>query len=217
MADPPAINSLLQVVIDDELGFPTRVEELDGPILTIAAPLGRGDLEVPAPGTELQVIWTASRTRYMWQVEMLSRTKGRLNRWHLRGLGDPQRHNRRQYVRGEASGPVTLVTTGRQTQAKEFTGYLIDVCEGGARCRLRRVETNVGEAVALRLSLDRKIVQINGMVLLVRAAEDGRNHDVVVTYDLKEREAQLVRRYVLQWEITERHRLRDLGRLPVAS
>jgi hypothetical protein len=36
-------------------------------------------------------------------------------------------------------------------------------------------------------------------------------------YDLKERQAQMIRRYVLQWEIAERHRLRDLGDLQVAS
>jgi c-di-GMP-binding flagellar brake protein YcgR len=138
MADPPAINSLLYVVFDDDIGFPTRVEDLDGPVMTIAAPIGRGDLEIPAPGSELQVVWTASRTRYMWPVEMLSRTKGRLNRWNLRGIGQPMRHNRRRYVRGEASGPVTVITTGRKAQAKEFNGYLVDVCEGGARCRMRR-------------------------------------------------------------------------------
>lgn len=222
MADLPEVNSLLFIAVNEEGSWRSRVEDVDGQMLTVAAPLGKGDLEVPDDGAELEVFWTGTRARYVLPVRMMGQTRDRPPRWHLLAVGRATRQTRRSYVRGGGGGPAEIVRTGRVEQARNDVavssrsggsngpqqGTVIDISEGGVRCRMDSADLIPGDQVRVRVRLGDAALDLNGSVLLVREqSPDGV--DVVVVYQLSESDAQTVRRYVFQWEIAERRRQLD--------
>jgi c-di-GMP-binding flagellar brake protein YcgR len=213
MADLPEVNSLLYITVKDELNHRSRVEDRDGALLTVAAPIGAGDVEIPEDGSELTVFWTGTRARYVLPVRMMGRTRGHPARWHLLALTDPIRKTRRRFVRGGGGGPIELVPKTveiRERRAADAVrGQVIDISEGGVRCRVAQADLVPGDPVVVRVQLGDCSLQILGRITSQRPEPDQPGVDVIVTYHPSEADAQVIRRYVFQWEIAERRRRLD--------
>lgn len=211
MIDMPAVNTLVHVVVHEDAGFRSRIEDIDGTKLTIAAPLEAVDLELPSDGFELEVFWNRANARYMLPVRMTARTRGQLAKWHLQATGEPIRDNRRQFVRGEG-GPITVSTALDVQPPRTYRGYIVDVCEGGVRCHLAHCDFVLDQIVTLSFSLEGSVLDLVGIVLSLRPKDDGKGIDVIIGYEVQERQAQVIRRHVMQWQMAERRRqamLRD--------
>lgn len=215
MADLPEVNSLLYITVKDDLNHRSRVEDRDGAKLTVAAPIGAGDLEIPEDGSELIVFWTGLRARYVLPVRMLGQTRGHPARWHLLALADPIRKTRRRFVRGGGGGPIELVPKTVEVRERRVVdaiqGQIVDLSEGGVRCRVAQADLVPGDPVVVRVKLGARNLQILGQVISERSESDKSGIDVVVTYQPSEADAQVIRRHVFQWEIAERRRRLDAG------
>jgi hypothetical protein len=206
--DLPSINALVYVTVDAELTYRTRIEDTDERReLTIAAPIGVGDLEPPEPGTDLEVSWIEGRNRYVVPVNLTSITKAVPARWLVQVTGDRRRETRRLYVRGGGGEPMRLesIVDSRMKQQ----GVVIDVSEGGVRCRLPWCAIVVGDTVRVDMELHGTLAVV-GRVLSVRDAADAAGElDVIVVYELADAQAQQIRRYVLEREMAIRRARAD--------
>lgn len=210
MTELPEVNSLLYVTVSDDSNYRSRVEDCDGALITVAAPMGKGDHEIPPDGAELAVFWTGIRARFVLPVRMLGQTKDCPPRWHLLALGEPVRKTRRNFVRGGGGGSAEIVPISGGNlgvQSALVRGKVIDISEGGVRCRVPGVELVPGDPVMVRVQLGEQSLQIAGQIVSTRPEQPGV--DVVVTYRPPEQDAQAIRRYVFQWEIAERRRRLD--------
>jgi hypothetical protein len=210
MTDLPEINSLVYVTLRD-VNFRSRVEDVDGPLLSIGAPIGAGDSDVPDDDSDLEVFWTGLRARYVLPVRMVGRTRTRPARWHLLATGEPVRQTRRSYVRGGGGGSVELLEVDGRSKGTPHPAEIIDISEAGLRCHIPDSGLSPGGIVVMRLRLPNRMMEVSGTIRSIRSGDRGPDSELVMTYEPKEADAQAIRRYVFQWEITERRRQLGLG------
>ena len=210
MTDLPEINSLVYVTLN-ETNFRSRIEDVDGPLLSIGAPIGAGDHEVPADDSEVEVFWTGLRARYVLPVRMIGRTRTRPARWHLLAIGEPVRQTRRNYVRGGGGGSVELLPATGPAQQASTTAEIVDISEAGLRCHIPDSGLEPGGLILMRLRLPNRMMEVAGTIRSIRSGEQGPDSELVMTYEPREADAQAIRQYVFQWEIVERRRRLGLG------
>ncbi|MBN1172282.1 MAG: PilZ domain-containing protein [Micromonosporaceae bacterium] len=206
MTDLPAVNTLVQVVFGDEADFRSRVEDIDGTALVIAGPLDIVNTEQIIEGSDVEVFWTKARARYFAPMRVVERTRGQRGQWRLIATGEATRSNRRQFVRGEDGGPITIIATHGRPEPIQFHGTIIDICEGGVRCRMTAAEIVPDEPIMVRFTISGTEVEIEGTVHSLRPEDSGNGIDVVIEYILEEHDAQVIRRHVMQWQMIERRR-----------
>jgi hypothetical protein len=205
----PSINSLIEIVVNDEHAYRSRVEaKVDG-ALTVAAPIGAGDLEPPEVGTILTVGWTVARLRYVVSVRLTNISRQRPPRWVVEVVGEVRQENRRNFVRGGGGGTVRLSDIGAGNRVGPVVGKIIDLSEGGLRCHLAVFDHQPGDPIHVQLALGGEAVEVDGLIQSLRPPTEGGGLDVVVTFGLDEPSAQRVRRYLYHLELQERRRLRD--------
>jgi hypothetical protein len=208
-SDPamPAVNALVDL-LHEEMHYLSRVEDVEGPTIWVAAPLG-GKVEPPDLGTPISFRWNAPRGRYTVQARLRStaRPQGQaLHLWNLKAEGPPTLEQRRQYVR--AGGGEGVVLEPRATG--ELTGMVTDISEGGVRCRFRYGRLLPGEPVEVRVTLGGESLAVDGWVL--RTTDEDGSLDVIVVYELGERDADMVRKYVMHQQILARRMAADTAR-----
>lgn len=100
-----------------------------------------------------------------------------------------------------------------------LVGWVIDISEAGARCRVRGVEEDLTpeDEVVVELALEGQTLEVDATVLAIRVADEPGELEVVVTYEPPERDAKVIRKHVLQWEIAQRARNRSGGSRALAS
>jgi hypothetical protein len=203
----PQVNALVDLMHEDA-HYLSRVEDVEGPTIWVAAPLG-GKVEPPDLGTLMAFRWNAPRGRYTVQASLRStaRPQGQaLHLWNLNPEGPPTIEQRRQFVR--AGGGEGVVLEPRETG--ELSGMVTDISEGGVRCRFRYGRLRAGEPVEVRVTLGEESLAVNGWVL--RTTDEGGSLDVIVVYELAEREADMVRKYVMHQQILARRMAADTAR-----
>jgi c-di-GMP-binding flagellar brake protein YcgR len=209
MADAPQVNSLLYVTIGDN-NFRTRVEDVSGDELTIGAPIGAGDHEIPDDGSELAVFWTSIRARYVMPVQMKGRTRGKPMRWHLLVTGEPVRQTRRRFVRAGCGSSLEIISIDGK-QCKNLAAQLVDISEGGLRCRVSDVDKFQGGPVVAQIKLPERTIKVTSREAFPRPSHEGQGQDMVIVYELSESDAQAIRRHIFQWEGAERRNRLGLG------
>ncbi|GIH78095.1 PilZ domain-containing protein [Planobispora longispora] len=202
----PAVNSLLYIGLDEQRSYRSRVEAVEDRVLTIAAPIGAGDTEPPSIGAQFILFWTGGRTRGVLPVQLIDIVRQAPARWQVRATGAPRRLTRRQFFRGGGGEHLrlSLVSTGTTMR---IASTLVDISERALRCAVRECELEPGAELRIEGTLGPGRLDQTGTVTTVRDDPDGPGRHVVVSFSTpSEPVAQMIRRYLLAWEITQRRR-----------
>ncbi|GAA2377535.1 PilZ domain-containing protein [Dactylosporangium salmoneum] len=204
MTSLPAINALVDVVLMDGEAYQSRVEDVSGKRLTVAAPFGVSSADVPKLGASMELAWVAGDRRQAVDVKLVELGREQPPRWLLEAVGSIRLQTRRNYVRG-GGGERVEVTMGGTT----YSGRVIDLSEGGVRCRMLEDRFDRDDRVEVRVSLEEQVITLNGSVLFVRRDPEHATYDVIITYETSELIGRAIRGYVLRREMEERRRNRE--------
>lgn len=198
----PAVGTPMFLVLGEAVNFRSRLESVDSHTFTVAAPLEVAGPAAPAPGHQFDVFWAPPRTRIVLPTRLVAISDEAPFRWTLAPTEAPRPNNRREYVRGGGAAAVRLATDDH-----EIEGALLDISEGGLRCWIDEPTTLApGDHLRATVWLGTPgKVELSGTILTVREAPHGDpGQHVVLTFDSEESLAQMIRLYVMTWEINER-------------
>lgn len=200
----PAINSLVQVSVLGGNSYRSRVEDAADGKLIVAAPLELKVTEVPQLGEKLTVFWGAGeRGRYAITGPLVEVVASNPPRWVIRPDGAPRLEQNREYVRGGGDEPISVRRLSPNSET--FDGRVVDVSEGGVRARFNECDLSPGEQIFVTLQLGEDIVGLEGTVLRTWQEEDESVRYAVVVFEPHERDARVIRRYVLQHQLMRRN------------
>jgi PilZ domain len=203
----PTVGTSMFLVLGEGVNFRSRLESNDGDTFTVAAPLETADPATLVPGHLFDVFWAPPRTRIVLPSRLVTVSDQAPFRWTLAPMAPPRQSNRREFVRGGGGAAVRLANDER-----EIDGALLDISEGGLRCWIDElVELSPGDQLRAAVTLGAAgEVEMTGTILTVRDAPHGDpGLHVVLTFDTEESIAQMIRLYVMTWEINERRRQQD--------
>ncbi|GIF20585.1 hypothetical protein BJ973_001509 [Actinoplanes tereljensis] len=198
----PAIGAPMFLVLGEGVNFRSRLESVDGDTFTVAAPLETADPATLVAGHQFDVFWAPPRTRIVLPTRLISVSDEAPFRWTLAPVEAPRQSNRREYVRG-GGGAAVRISAGEH----EVDGALLDISEGGLRCWIDMpVALSPGDHLRAAVWLgEAGEVELSGTILTVREAPHGDpGRHVVLTFNTEESLAQVIRLYVMTWEINER-------------
>ncbi|MER7275708.1 PilZ domain-containing protein [Dactylosporangium sp. NPDC000244] len=204
MTSLPTINALVDVVLMDGEAYQSRVEDMSGKRLTVAAPFGVIPADVPKVGASMELAWVAGDRRQAVDVRLVELGREQPPRWSLEAIGSIRLQTRRNYVRG-GGGEWVEVSHGGST----YQGRVIDLSEGGVRCRLLEDRFERDDRVDVKVSLESESITLRGTVLFVRRDPENATYDVIITYETSELIGRAIRGYVLRREMEERRRNRE--------
>lgn len=203
----PVVGTPMFLVLGEGVNFRSRLESIDGDTFTVAAPLETTGPAELAPGHEFDVFWAPPRTRIVLPTRLVAISGEAPFRWTLTPTEAPRQSNRREYVRGGGGAAVRLAAGDH-----EIEGALLDISEGGLRCWIDEpVPLAPGDHLRAGVGLgDSGEVGLSGTILTVREAPHGDpGRHVVLTFNTEESLAQMIRLYVMTWEINERRLHQD--------
>nr|BFE63615.1 hypothetical protein GCM10020063_081410 [Dactylosporangium thailandense] len=204
MTSLPTINALVDVVLMDGEAYQSRVEDMSGKRLTVAAPFGVIPADVPKVGASMELAWVAGDRRQAVDVRLVELSREQPPRWSLEAVGSIRLQTRRNYVRG-GGGEWVEVRHGGST----YQGRVIDLSEGGVRCRMLEDRFERDDRVDVKVSLESESITLSGTVLFVRRDPENATYDVIITYETSELIGRAIRGYVLRREMEERRRNRE--------
>ena len=209
LAALPEIGTPVFLAIGEGANFRSRLEVVEGGTFSVAAPLETAGPAALAPGHEFDVFWVPPRTRIVLPSRLVEITDSAPFQWRLEPVGAPQVSNRREFVRGGGGAAVHL-TAAEEDRASEAEGRLVDISEGGLRCRINRpLPVRVGDEMRAVVWLGTGEVELTGQVHTVRPDDDGAGQQLILTFRAAEVVAQMIRQYIIAWEIGERRRARE--------
>lgn len=201
----PGINALVDVSLIDGSSHPSRVEDVDAEVYTVAAPFGIQDAERPDIGTLMEIVWLDDDSRLGAPARLNGFTGERPPRWQLRIVGEPRRQTRRTFVRGGGGEPVRLIRL--DGDPKPVDGWVNDISEGGVRCRLLTGDFGRDDRLEVLIGLGDAQVTVSGRVLFVRYDPETEDFELVVTYETVETNGRTIRGYILRRQMEERRRM----------
>lgn len=197
----PTINTLIRVAVGEEgLLLPSRVEDVDGDDLLISAPSYVGDVNEPKLGEIIAIYWTHTRGVCSLPARFVAVERAPIKLWRLQAAGTMELVQRRRYTRVQAAGAVSLVDNDVDVVR---VGWMVDLGEGGVRCRLAPGSFSSDRPVECRLSLDGQVVVVPGAVLRSEPGPDGVE-EVIVTFDEDNKACETVRKFVFAQQIIAR-------------
>jgi hypothetical protein len=200
--DLPDVGTAMFLVLGEGVNFRSRLESVDGETFTVTAPLETAGPVAYTPGQEFEVFWATPRTRIVVPTRLVALSDETPFRWRLTPTEAPRQSNRREYVRGGGGAPVRLAADELSVE-----GALLDISEGGLRCWIDEPAALApGDELRATVSLGKEgEIEVTGTILTVRSAPHGDpGQHVVLTFDSGENLAQMIRLYVMTWEINER-------------
>ncbi len=136
----PRIGGLVRVAgVDEEHwlgvdGRSSRVEDLDSDAVAVAAPRGRGDVEPPQDGEEVELRWPSGRGVFGLRVRIVERYRDGVALWWCEPVGPLLTVQRRTFVRARASGGrIHVALSLRDDEDEAADGSIVDLSEGGLR------------------------------------------------------------------------------------
>ncbi|GIF01677.1 hypothetical protein Ari01nite_91410 [Paractinoplanes rishiriensis] len=203
----PEVGDPIFLVLGEGVNFRSRLESVDGGSFSVAAPLETIGPAALEPGREFDVFWVPPRTRVVMPCRLIGMSDTAPFRWTLLPTGDVRQANRREFVRGGGGAAVQLDT---ETGTHSAQGALLDISEGGLRCWIdEALPLTAGDGVQATVWLGTDEVSLLGTVHTVREAPHGDpGQHLILTFDSKDDVAQVIRQYILAWEIGERRRAR---------
>lgn len=195
---PPPVLPELRQRVHVRLGrwavsLPSIVEDLDGNDIILGAPLDLAEDQQPAASERLLVMWEDQAGPHTLPCSFAAVVPRELPQWRLAPDGIARGDQRRRHVRASTDGVATLVRDQQPIKAD-----LLDVSEGGLRCRLERVEdaAGVGDLVACGFKASGKELDLRGKIVQVHL-EPGKPRVLAVSFlDLTGHQADELRRHV---------------------
>lgn len=207
MVELPPVGTPVFLAADAESSYRSRLEEVDGTQITVAAPLETTDRITIQPGQRLDLFWAQPRARAVLPCQLVSTGDGTSLRWVLQAVGAPATSNRRQFVRGGGGGALHLLAAEDQGP---LGAQLLDISEGGLRCWTEHaVQAAVNDRIQAAVKLHGGEVEIDGVVHAVRDAWDMPGYNLVMRFRAEESLAQTIRQHIFASEIAERRRGQD--------
>ncbi|HWH01163.1 MAG TPA: PilZ domain-containing protein [Pilimelia sp.] len=205
----PTLHQAVEIEIMGGESYPSRVEDEDGPRLTLAAPLHLLVGDVPAAGTEVTLRWAGTRGRHRVSGKVVGTRNDVVTTWVVETMGPVTTEQSRHYVRGGGGEPAQLRHLADDRPAEPIAGTVVNLSERGVRLRFREIDPAVQEPVAVRLVLDDESVEVEGTVLRIIDAPAPQCRDVVVLFAASEHDATTIRRHVLRQQMLARSRARN--------
>jgi c-di-GMP-binding flagellar brake protein YcgR len=213
MTEPmPEISVSVNLTHDDS-EFESRIEKIDGRTVVVAAPFNE-TVEIPELGTVLELSWVAGpRGRYVVDATLVSTSRVEgvpMRSWTLTVESEPVINQRRRFVRAGGGEAVRVRPKGRDDVM--ISGAASDISEGGVRFRINgarpddenRVRLDDGEPVSTVVLLGDDMLDADGAVLRTIDDDIAKTVDMIVTLELSERQAEMVRRYVMRQQVLAR-------------
>ncbi|GAA2524605.1 PilZ domain-containing protein [Pilimelia columellifera] len=198
----PRVGDRITIGFDGGETYQTRVDHVGGDVITVTTPLDVRVTDLPEVDTVVTVSWAGQRGRHKAASTVIGITTGPPGSWRLRLTGTVQVQQQRQFVRGGGGEPLTIRRLG--FGGGTFSGYIVDLSEGGVRGRFQHLELHSGEHVAVRFALEDTELDLPATVLRVADQPALRAIDVVAILNLDEAQATAIRRYILQAQLRAR-------------
>lgn len=192
----PVADLLVDVVLADGRAHAARVVDVTGYRLTVAATRLAAAVVPPVPGDRIALRWAGRRGRYLAPCLVHSVHPVLFATWTVEAGGTVEIEQRRRFARSAADGPIHLGPAEPEL-GLVVLGQLLDIGEGGVRCRLAGAGIDPGQPVFLRLALDHEIVTVSGTVLRLGPVGPDGMLEVVVVFDAGSHQGIAIRRYVL--------------------
>ena len=107
---------------------------------------------------------------------------------------------RRRFARVETGAPLSV--SGADVDTVRM-GWVLDLSEGGVRCRVAPGAFSVDEPVEVRINIDGSVITAVGQVL--RAARRDRGfEEIIISFPDDHPSADLVRRHVFAEQLRQR-------------
>nr|WP_231127407.1 PilZ domain-containing protein [Motilibacter aurantiacus] len=120
--------------------------------------------------------------------------------WRVRPAGSVELRQRRRYARVEVNGALSVVNPEVDTIR---VGWMLDLGEGGVRCRVAPGAFKADEPVECRLNVDGDVLVVHGTVLRAEKPVNGYE-ELVVTFPDDHPAADLVRKHVFAEQLRAR-------------
>ncbi|GIF07370.1 PilZ domain-containing protein [Actinoplanes siamensis] len=200
----PEIGSPMFLALGDGVNFRSRLEAVDEDTFSVAAPLETTGPEGFLPGYEFEVFWVPPRTRIVMPVLLKQVSDSAPFRWALFPTAEPVISNRREFARGGAGAPIRLFG---EWGPQYLQGKMLDISEGGLRFWVPDATAfREGDYMRALVWLGNGEAELKGKVYAVRPANDGPGFHVVLIFKTVDPLAQMIRQYVIAWEIGERRK-----------
>ncbi|GAA0897677.1 hypothetical protein Vau01_008310 [Virgisporangium aurantiacum] len=201
----PAINTRVDVLLNG-VTYPSRVEDVEGDLLLVVAPMGRRGTLAASEGDALELAWLHDDARVAAPARLTERTPDRPRYWGVKIVGDVQRNTRRGFVRGGGGERICLQRTDEP--GPPVNGYVMDIGEVSVRVRLLECDYRRSQQVMMTITLSEHVVCMPGQVLDVRYVFETEHFDVIVTYEPTEADRRTIRSYIYRRMVEQRRRLR---------
>ncbi len=190
------LNALVLLHIgDDEVDYPSRIEDVAHDGVFVAAPAGASAALVASGSRQVDVSWVSPSGRYQQRCEVVDIIAGQPRLWRLQPGAFASLMQRRRFVRARASMPVLLVLGASSAQ-----GTTIDVSEGGFRVRVPRQDVAELTPATIQATICGMPLEIRGHVVRASVSEWGQT-EVVIAFDADSRTADAIRRFVFQLQV----------------
>lgn len=197
----PSINDT--VLLHDAAGreYRSRVEALEGAVLTVARPLDLPAETDSEPRAEWFVTWgVAGGIAVLPTTHVATYVENHLGLWSLAVSGAGWIEQRREFVRVPAFGRVVLRPADEASEHGEVPGTLIDLSEGALRCSVddtHAEDPTFDETVQACFRFGDGEFAVPGRVISRRAGEHrtGSLH-LVVLFDEPNRDADALRKQI---------------------
>jgi c-di-GMP-binding flagellar brake protein YcgR len=204
--DPqPRVNDLVTLFDQDDREYRSRVEGIDGEVLTVARPLDLSADHRFDAGVELLVSWAATNGVAVLPVRQIAAdTDGLVATWSLSPTRAGWIEQRRRYVRVPAGGPLALRLRGEGQAVEALSGTMVDLSEGALRCAVNAALADALETDLVQASFrfgDQQF-DIPGRIVFRRpGSRSTQVVQLVVLFDEPVREADLLRRQIFAQQL----------------
>ncbi|HEU5008685.1 MAG TPA: hypothetical protein VFT67_17060 [Jatrophihabitantaceae bacterium] len=125
--------------------FPSRIEDQRGALICVAAPLDPPVREGMQEGAELLLTWTAGDGVAVLPVKLaLANIADTIPLWGLRPIGEVWREQRREFVRVDVDGPMTMSVPGPQSpEPQVLNARLVDIGEAALQAAVTSSELSI--------------------------------------------------------------------------
>ena len=206
--DWPALNSLAWLRLPCcGAEHPTRVEDFDGDSCVVAEPVAPHQKPVD-PGSVSEGFflgWVIDGGAFEVPVALLKSETEPVPTWTLVAQGPGTNTQRRNFVRLAMEQPIQLfiLEGGMASNAT-----LLDISEGGLRCRIDQWVTDPGSRVIqIRVGLDTRDFYLRGQVVWWGKQDSSNMREIGIRFvDVEDSVADSIRSYIFAAQLAERRK-----------